>query len=420
MTAFRPCIDAPSLPPQYRVIHCEESDTVIRLHAQAQFIPEACPHCGARQPTKYGIRSQMLQDIPRRKKRLEILIKAHRLKCSNKATCGKIYSQPLPGMSAKHQMTARLYRWIGEQARARTFLDIARELDIAESTVRMVFSDCIDDIQKQVRINTPEVLALVPLPMATGRVAAINTRSRTLVGLIGSDTPTRVKAYLQGLHRPENVRAVSISFSRASLQAVQNALPNAVPFLDKPHVLDMAARAVVMVHSMLRRTGSATDRKALAGDQRILSLPSGAMTPEQLAKVQGWRTRFAVLDEAMRAAEELRAIHDHEKGAQTGRDAAARLDQLMASMSHACASFFEPMASALAEWSQPWAQYFDQPCARANGLEALDDVKLLAPALQRMGRTNSYAAVRALALLPPAPPMFSVSVPGMLIAGILK
>ena len=418
MSEFRPCVDLPGLPPQYRVIAGLESNSAIRINAEAVLIPQPCPHCGARNPTKYGTRTHQILDIPRRGKRLEITVRAYRLKCANTDGCGKVFPQPLPGMSPRHQMTSRLYRWIGEEARSRTYGDIARQLEIAETTVRMVFQEFITDIERQVRFVTPEVLALVPLPMATRRVAAVNPKGRTLVGLVKSDKPEIVRAYLQSLHAPESVRAVSISPSPEILQAVHEALPHAVPFLDKAHVLDQTRKIVRDVHSMLRRTSSAADRKALAGDQSILSFRCNSIPDEHRSILEGWRARFPLLDEAMCAAEGIRRIHEGEGRAQSGREAASRIFHVVEGLSTECAGYFAPLLVAINEMAVPWANFFDRFEIHGGGLDNLEEVLSMGAKLESMGRTHSFAAVRAITLLPSSPPIYSVSVKGVPIPGI--
>ncbi|XJC74076.1 transposase family protein [Delftia tsuruhatensis] len=74
--------------------------------------------------------------------------------------CGKLFQQPLPDTSEHHNMTKRLRRWIGEQGRIRTFVAIARDLQVAEATVRQVFGDCIREIESARRILPPRSLPL--------------------------------------------------------------------------------------------------------------------------------------------------------------------------------------------------------------------------------------------------------------------
>ena len=418
---FSPCIDIPGIPAHYAVTSCEESDDVIRVHATAPALAQPCPHCGQRQPSVWGYRSITLLDMPRRKKRVEIVVKARRLHCKNKDACGRIFGQELPGMIHHHHMTSRLYRWIGEQGRVRPFVDIARDLKVVEATVRDVFGDCMRDIERAVRIGAPAVLALVNLRVHKAqRVAAVNTELQTLVGLADKEDAAALSTYLAGMFDREKVLFVSLGPSSPALQAVAQALPHATAFLDKPHVLGLVNTAVNQVRLAVRRYASSYERKLLAGDAQILALAPDAMTAEQVATVAGWRARFAPLDEALRAAEGIHGLYRPEAGIRDGRDLAEQLAAVMNPLGALCAASFKPMAVTLEQWNAPWASYFAHDEARAGGLKSLEDVLALGPVLEGLGRTHSFGAVRSIILLPPAVPAYSYSTGGASIARLLE
>ena len=53
-------------------------------------------------------------------------------------------------------MTSRLVKWVGKQAIKRTFASIAEEVGIDEKSVRSVFRDYINELEKTVRFETPK------------------------------------------------------------------------------------------------------------------------------------------------------------------------------------------------------------------------------------------------------------------------
>lgn len=418
---FRPCPDIPGISPLYKVTSCEESDAVIRLHAEVLQAAHECPYCRAREIGPWGQRTLTLLDLPRRGKRVEIVVTARRLRCKNKAECGKLFQQPLPDVSEHHNMTSRLRRWIGEQGRTRPFVDIARELQTHETTVRQVFADCIREIESAMRILPPTVLALVNLQVHQAcRVAAINAELRTLVGLVDKEEAATLSAYLFGIYDREKVRFVSLGPSVPALTAVGQELPEAVPFLDKPHVLGMVDAAVQKVRLAVRRDLARHLRdKHLADDSLILGLRLRDMSAEQRATVEGWRAGFPALAEALHAAEGLRGIYDLDAGVRDGADAAEKLASVARGLGGLCAEHFQPLVSTLREWREPWSNYFTHAEARAGGLERLDDIQALGPVLEDLGRSHAFGAVRANVLFPPAVPARSYSSRGVSVSRLV-
>jgi len=52
-------------------------------------------------------------------------------------------------------MTLRLVKWIGKQSIKRTFASLAEEVGIDEKSVRSIFRDYINELEKAVRFETP-------------------------------------------------------------------------------------------------------------------------------------------------------------------------------------------------------------------------------------------------------------------------
>lgn len=85
------------------------------------------------------------------------------------------------------------------------------------------------------------------------RVAAVNAELGTLVGLVDKDEAAALSGYLAEIYDRHKVGFVSLGPSGPALAAVELVLPDAVPYLDKPHVLGMVDRAVRGVRRAVRR-----------------------------------------------------------------------------------------------------------------------------------------------------------------------
>ena len=150
----------------------------------------------------------------------------------------KLFNQALPEVAEKRQMTKRLLYWIGDEGVQRTFVSIAKEIGVTETTVRNAFNDFVALLEEAVHIATPTHLALLEVvALASPRVLALNTQSGTVVDMLATPDKIKLHGYLGGLRTADRVQFVSLGFSHVAMEAASANLPHAVAFIDKPHVL---------------------------------------------------------------------------------------------------------------------------------------------------------------------------------------
>ena len=142
---------------QYSVLQLDEDEHDYHIYTEVIKPPHQCPYCFASNPVGFGRREQLIKDLPMHGKRVGIYVNTRRMKCKS---CTKTFSEVLPEVDDKRAMTKRLERWIGEQSIRRTFISIAEEIGIDESTVRNVFRDYINDLEKTVRFETPRWMGI--------------------------------------------------------------------------------------------------------------------------------------------------------------------------------------------------------------------------------------------------------------------
>jgi len=90
-------------------------------------------------------------------RRVGLYIDTRRYQCR---TCNKTFYEALPEVDERRSMTRRLTVWMGKQAIRRTFASIAGEVGCTESTVRSVFRDYINEMEKTIRFETPKWIGL--------------------------------------------------------------------------------------------------------------------------------------------------------------------------------------------------------------------------------------------------------------------
>lgn len=136
-----------------------------------------------------------------------IYIDTRRLRCN---TCGKTFSESLPDVDEKRAMTARLAKWIDEQAIRRTFAPIAEEVGMTEFTVRSVFRDYVNDLERRGRFKTPQWMGIDEIHLIKPRCVISNIQERTLVEILHNRNKDTVAKYLSGLKGRESVRYVTM------------------------------------------------------------------------------------------------------------------------------------------------------------------------------------------------------------------
>lgn len=103
----------------YIVLDRQEAEHDIRF--TVRYAPEtlACIHCGSlERPSKHGILTQVVMDMPIRAKRVGLAIRIQRYKCKD---CKKTYMQNIAFIDEKRAATQRLIRVVEEQSLKRTF-----------------------------------------------------------------------------------------------------------------------------------------------------------------------------------------------------------------------------------------------------------------------------------------------------------
>ena len=141
----------------YVVTAVEQNDHDYHIDATVKTPPQVCPHCQSTNLVGFGRREQMVRDLPTHGRRVGLYVDTRRYQCRN---CSKTFYEALPDMDERRPMTSRLVNWVGKQAIKRTFASIAEEVGIDEKSVRSIFRDYINELEKTVRFETPQWMGM--------------------------------------------------------------------------------------------------------------------------------------------------------------------------------------------------------------------------------------------------------------------
>ncbi len=136
-------------------------------------------------------------------------------------------------------MTDRLVKWIGQRSLKATFASIAEEIGIDEKTVRNIFRDYINELERTVRFETPKWMGIDEIHLIQPRCVISNIQNNTIVNVLPNREQRTVATYLTGLEGKDAVQYVAMDMWTPYRNAVHAVLPDARIVIDKFHVVRM-------------------------------------------------------------------------------------------------------------------------------------------------------------------------------------
>lgn len=138
----------------WTVLQLDERPGEYRVTAQPTHPPTSCPACGSGQLYRFGTRPELIMDLPMHGKRVGIQAQRRRFRCRS---CSQTFVEPTPGVDSQHRATVRLVDWIAQQSLSRTFTNVADEIGLNEITVRRIFAEHVEVLNKdwERKVETP-------------------------------------------------------------------------------------------------------------------------------------------------------------------------------------------------------------------------------------------------------------------------
>jgi transposase len=370
--------------PTYHVTHVDCDDHDYHVKAEVKAPLTACVHCRSDSIVGFGRREQLVRDLPSHGKRVGIYVDTRRFRCR---ACSKTFYEPLPVVDARRPMTSRLIEWIGKQAIKRTFASIADEVGIDEKSVRSIFRDYINELEKTIRFETPKWMGIDEIHLVRPRGVIANIQNNTIVELLPNRNKETILRYLSGLEGREQVQYVAMDMWMPYKDAVEAVMPQARIVIDKFHVLKMANEAFERVRKRYRESLTPKQRRGLMHDRFVMLKREHDLNDQEVLKLSGWLNNYPELGRAYRLKEDFFKIYD----AKTPKEALARFAAWDRAVTPDVRDAFSDLIRAWRNWQPYILAYFDHPVTNAyteclNGLLRIMD---------RLGRGYSFEALRA-------------------------
>jgi transposase len=368
----------------YAVTGIEENEHDYHIRAETIKPSSACPHCFSGNTVGFGRREQMVRDLPMHGRRVGLYIHTRRFRCQ---VCSKTFYEALPEIDEKRLMTRRLTNWMGKQAIKRTFASIAEEVGCTESTVRSVFRDYINELEKTIRFETPQWMGIDEIHLIKPRGVIANIQNNTIVELLPNRNKETIVRFLHHLAGKERIQYVAMDMWLPYREACQAAIPDARIVIDKFHVLRMANDALERVRKCLREDLLPKQRRGLMHDRFILLKRERELNDKESLLLSGWIKNYPELGVAYRLKEDFFKIYE----TQSPDEAQAHYLMWKAQLTPEFADAFSDLVRAWENWA-PWIlEYFNHPVTNAY-TESLNN---LIRVMNRLGRGYSFEALRA-------------------------
>ena len=369
----------------YNVTYVHEDEHDYQISADSIHAPVACSNCQSHNLIGFGRREQLINDLPIHGKRVGIYVNARRMKCRS---CNKTFTEELPDINTGHKMTQRLVKWIGEQSINRTFISVAEEVGIAESTVRTIFRNYINQLEEQIRFETPKWMGIDEIHIIKKpRCVISNIEHNTAVEVLSDRTKKTVINYLQRLENSDKVRYVAMDMWKPYRDAIQAALPDATIVIDKFHVVRMANDALDKIRKEHRSQLTQKQRRGLMRERYVLLKRRHALNQEDAFKLDGWSKNYPMLGAAYDAKEAFYSIWDLDSKI----DAQHAYEIWKNGLPEEIKPGYSDLIRAVDNWHQHIFTYWDHPVTNAY----TESLNSLIRIMNRLGRGYSFEALRA-------------------------
>lgn len=368
----------------YVVTALEENEHDYHISAEVKRVPAACPHCRSPHVVGFGRRERLVRDLPIHGKRVGIYVNLRRMQCRN---CNKTFAESLPDVDERRDMTARLVGWIGKQAVKRTFASIADDVGVVEGTIRAIFNDYVNELEKTIRFETPKWMGIDEIHLIKPRGVIANIQNNTIVELLPNRNKDTIVRYLSQLPGRYQVQYVAMDMWAPYRDACQAVIPDARIVIDKFHVVRMANDAMERVRKGLRERLTLKQKRGLMHDRFVLLKREHDLSDQEALLLSGWVKNYDELGLAHRLKEDFFRIYD----AKAPDEAQALYIDWKRRITPEVAPAFADLVRAWDNWT-PWILgYFDHPVTNAY----TESLNSLIRVMNRLGRGYSFEALRA-------------------------
>lgn len=372
--------------PEFKVFNVEESCHDYRIDAQASFEPDTCPNCKHPELVKFGRRTEVVMDTPIHGKRVGILVNRRRYRCQS---CARTFYEDIPGKDSKRLATTRLVQYIERKSMEQTFAYVADEVGLDEKTIRNIFSDYADRLDRSNTFETPRYLGIDEIHVISRpRCVLTNIYEQTLLDLLPNRNKPTVVKFLSNMKHKERVQFVAMDMWAPYKQAVNICLPKATIVIDKFHVVRMANIGMENARKSVRSNLTAKQRRGLMRDRFILLRRKHEFSMPDQISFDTWTKNFPEIGEAYELKEAFYYIWDNALSREQAEQAYNTWESCLSPQMRV---HFGALVTAVNNWRDDIFAYFDHPITNSY----TESLNSLIRVMNRVARGYSFNVLRA-------------------------
>lgn len=272
-----------------------------------------------------------------------------------------------------------------------TFASVAREMNLAPKTVRIIFKKHIEELERKKRSNPLAAIGIDEAYLGgTARCLIVDHDTSRVVDLLETQRQETVEKCLRERDGRERIRIVTMDMHRPYFNAVRAALPWAVVVVDRFHVEQTARRALERVRKRLRSDYTPALRRQRMRDRFLLLESPKKLNADELKRRDHW----------LADVPELKIAYDLKEGfaevwTAHSRVEAERLYSLwLMSVPIEYAKVFGEVITAMANWRDEIFAYFDYRLTNGFAERAVRSIK----EMYRAGNGYNFETIRAKAI----------------------
>lgn len=368
----------------WQVLEVIENGHDYLVSAEPLHQTDKCQSCYGKELYKHGIREQIYMHLPMHGKRVGIKANVQRFQCRK---CQKVFQQNLPDIHDDYRATKQLVIYIQQQSLRKTFVEIANEVGFDETTIRKIFRNYSQELERSNQFMTPKWLGIDEIHIRrTPRLILTNIAEQTIYDLYPSRKQEKVAKYLSNIPNKETIQLVAMDMWLPYKNAVKAILPKAKIIIDKFHVVRMANKAVDDYRKSLSSNLSQTERRAMMRSRYILLKRKKDLSEEDKFQLDIWTSNLAMLGLAHELKESFYKIYE----AKDRHEAARRFWDWQLSVPKELEATFNDLIRAVKNWESEIFNYFDHRITNAF----TESINSVIRKHESAGRGYSFEAVR--------------------------
>ncbi len=379
--------------PEFKITDLTQNDHDMRIYIEKKEKPSICPTCGVIEPKLrvHSSRSQEVRDKSILDKRVGLMLKRRRYKCME---CESTFYEPCDSIPSKSRLTTRFREYIGEQSKRRSFIELERELDISNVTIREIFFEEMEKLQSGLELETPTIIGIDEIHVqregkhrkqAWGLIC--NGEEHTVMDLLPDRNKQTIINYFENLKEPHKVQVVTMDMWQPYRDAVYQALPNATIVIDKFHVVKLANEALNTIRKSLKDKLGKDKNKSLKKERYLLLKREHDLKPlPDFAFRDAWFSEIPELQTAYELKENFFKIYDEadcEAASRKYREWKASIPDDMKE--------FKEVAKTVDNWNVEIFNYFHHRVTNAF----VEGINSTIRAIEKQGRGYSFEVLRA-------------------------